>query len=321
MQFRFFLSFTLFICGLFISRISAQESIVQYEDSLKVIAREIQTGKDDFLKLNASERFSAMLLKALEIENSFEHPFDSLTSISRLTSEDQKIRIFTWTIAKNDGTFDFGGILQVSLKKSKINKVYKLDDHSSDLLNPENLVLSCDNWYGALYYRLIETSYNKHTYYTLLGWDGNNAFSRKKLIEVLTLSPSGKPQFGSSLFSKFPRKGKRIIFEYSANTSMTLNYSTQMLDVRIKKGKKRVLKKEVREMIVFDRLAPVSASVEGIHQFYYPETNVLDGFIFENGRWIFVREVDARNDPRLSPVKQSKKVEFELFPSRKEDEK
>lgn len=309
------------LCCFFCTLATAQPVFTEYEDSLRVIAREIQKGRDDFVKLNASERFCNLLINTLQENNSFEYPFDSLKSISRLTSDDHKIRIFTWTIAKNDGSFDFGGVLQVKLKKGKEPVVYKLEDHSADIQNPENQILSCDNWYGALYYRLIEKTFDEHTYYTLLGWDGNNPVSRKKLIEILTLTPGGKPVFGASLFSRFPRKCKRIIFEYSATSTMTLNYSTQLLDVRVKKGKKRVVKKEVSEMIVFDRLSPLNSSVEGQHQFYFPETNIQDGFIFDNGRWNYAREVDARNNPKGPSLKPYRKPEFELFPPGEDEKK
>jgi len=55
-------------------------------------------------------------------------------------------------------------------------------------------------------------------------------------------------------------------------------------------------------MIIFDRLSPIdprtskySANLEGQFQFYVPESNIYDAFIFENGRWNFVKDVDARN--------------------------
>lgn len=55
-------------------------------------------------------------------------------------------------------------------------------------------------------------------------------------------------------------------------------------------------------MIVFDRLSPIdtrtskyAANLDGQYQFYVPESNVFDGFIFENGKWYFVKDIDARN--------------------------
>ena len=40
-------------------------------------------------------------------------------------------------------------------------------------------MLSENSWFGALYYKIIPVVKNK-TYYTLLGWDGNDMFSNKK---------------------------------------------------------------------------------------------------------------------------------------------
>jgi hypothetical protein len=317
---RFLFIFLMLSAGNIGKTSMAQAILPVYEDSLKVLAKEMQGGRDDFVRLQASDRFAGILMRALEKEDSFGYPFDSLVSISKITSDDQRVRIFTWAVEKNDGNWDFGGILQCRPKQGKTSISYLLEDHSSEIANPESQVLGVSKWYGALYYKMIEQSFENHVYYTLLGWDGNNAVSRKKLIEVLTLSPSGKPSFGASIFIRFPRKCKRVIFEYSANTSMTLNFSVQMIDVRVKKGKKRILKKETSEMIVFDRLAPMNPSLEGQYQFYFPETNILDGFIFEKGRWNYVKEVDARNDPRKTILKR-KKPEYELFPEQKENKK
>lgn len=61
-------------------------------------------------------------------------------------------------------------------------------------------------------------------------------------------------------------------------------------------------------MILFDRLVPLSTSLEGQKQFYVPETNIFDAFIFENGRWVFMEDIDARNRVRPEPKNQSEKV-------------
>ena len=65
-------------------------------------------------------------------------------------------------------------------------------------------------------------------------------------------------------------------------------------------------------MIVFDRLAPIdtrngstTADLTGQYQFYAPETNILDAFVFENGKWVFVKDVDARN-PEVPKKKKNK---------------
>ncbi|MCX6273442.1 MAG: hypothetical protein NTU44_19915 [Bacteroidetes bacterium] len=301
--------------------VNAQSAFLEVEDSLKVIAADIQKGRQDFDRFSASERFLTLLQTALKEERSFQYPFDSLKTISILTPPDESFRLFTWTIPKNDGSFDFSGIIQENTGKGSPSKLFVLSDHSAEIQSPETQTLEAENWYGALYYKMIQQEYNDHIYYTLLGWDGNTAMSRKKVIVVLSFRPNGKPVFGASLFNQFPRKVKRVIFEYSAQTSMSLTYSTQQIDQKIRKGKKRVIIKEEKELIVFDRLVPTDPALEGQYAFYIPETNIQDGFIFEKGKWNFVKEVDARNPEKTGKKKQFRQPELELLPPVKEEKK
>lgn len=284
------------------------------EDSLKVLSHRILNEKDEFVRFEAAKLFDELLIATLEKPASFDFPFDSLTSLSKFTPDDEAFRIFTWGIPKQDGTYDYGGVLQVRTDK-RSSKIYNLIDLSAELQKPEGLVLGPKNWYGALYYKLLTTTYGDNTIYTLLGWDACSVQTRRKLIEILTFNKSGEPVFGASVFNHFPRKVKRVIFEHSSKVSMSLNYSEQGIKVKAGKKKNRPLYKEVhKEMIIFDRLVPQDPQLEGIYQFYVPETNVYDAFIFEKGKWQFVKDVDARNPERDGkPLPKSKK-ESGIFP-------
>ena len=52
------------------------------------------------------------------------------------------------------------------------------------------------HWYGCLYYGIHAFSKRKDTWYVLFGYDFNNKFSHKKLLDVLTFDRKGKPSFG-----------------------------------------------------------------------------------------------------------------------------
>ena len=69
----------------------------------------------------------------------------------------------------------------------------------------------------ALYYKIIPVIKKNKTYYTLLGWDGNDMFSNKKIIEILEFKKS-KLQFGNSMFV-YPnqRTKKRLYFNIISN--------------------------------------------------------------------------------------------------------
>lgn len=307
--------YILFLCMVPVMLLGQRlNSLSTEEDSLKVLSYRILNEPDEFVRFEAAKLFDELMIATLKQPSSFDYPFDSLTSLSKLIPDDGAFRIFTWGIPKQNGTYDYGGILQVMIDK-KSSKVFNLNDMSSELQKPEELVLGTKNWYGALYYRLLTTTYKDITIYTLLGWDACAVQSRRKLVEILTFNKSGEPVFGASVFNHFPRKVKRVIFEHSSKVSMTLNYSEQGIKIRAGKKQNRPQYKEVhKDMIVFDRLVPQDPQLEGIYQFYVPETNVYDGFIFEKGKWQFIKDIDARNPERDEKHLPRSKKEGGLLP-------
>jgi len=261
--------------------------LTKIEDSLMVLGKVIRDGETDFIKYNANERFLKLLESALISENSFDYPFDSLITIAKLKSDDNRFRIFDWALRKTDGTYDYFGYLQAWNNKLKKYMLYPLKDNSGVIVNPELQTLEPLNWYGALYYKIIFNKSGGKKYYTLLGWDGNDNVSQKKIIDVISFNSNDKPVFGAAIFKYNKKVYKRIIFEYNATVSMSLKYEKQF-EVS---GKKR------KTMIIFDRLAPLDVALTGSFQYYYPETNIFDAFMFKKGKWFFVKDIDARNQP------------------------
>jgi hypothetical protein len=264
----------------------SQSGLQKAEDSLKILGKIIINSDTDFVKYNANEKFLSLLEKTLLSNNkSFDYPFDSLKTIARLTSDDKKFRILDWNLRKNDGTYEFFGFIQVWNRQENKYMLYPLKDNSDKIKKPEDQLLDNLNWFGAQYYKIIYNKYGRKKYYTLLGWHGNDNLTQKKIIDVLTFNSKDKPIFGASIFKYDKKVNKRIIFEYSATSSMSLKYEKQYM----LHGKKK------KKMIVFDRLAPLDPNLEGQYQFYYPETNIFDALIFRFGKWSYIKDVDARN--------------------------
>lgn len=275
------------------------------EDSLKKYIHKVHFGATDQEKFENNGLFIKTMNKVLQKESSFKYPFDSLKNVARLYAPDESFRIINWNLPLENGTYEYFGFIQVKAGGGLDYRVYSLTDKSDEIEAPETMLLSHDRWFGALYYKIIEHKVKDKKYYTLLGWDGNNLLSKKKLIEVLSFKSSGKPQFGANVFKKYRDRDKvvRIIFEYSARATMTLRYEKQYLHVIAQSKDKKEQKEKVRlePMIIFDNLIPLDtrtgqaqADLIGQYQFYVPETNVLNGFILKEGKWYFVRDVDAR---------------------------
>jgi hypothetical protein len=172
----------------------------------------------------------------------------------------------------------------IMYKKSKGKTlVFELNDNRQAINVPIKELLGNSSWMGALYYSLIEQVYKGRTYYLLLGFDFNNIFSSKKIIEVLTFGKDYKPIFGSNIFKVGVDVLSRVVFEYSARVTMTLRYIPES------------------QTIVFDHLSPSSPDYADNYQFYGPDFT-FDGFKYEKGYWIYVRNLDMRNLSR-EPVK------------------
>jgi hypothetical protein len=273
---RIRLSLILFIFPVFLQAQHGLETIKHYEDSIQLCFNKIINANDDSVKLFHNQRIIHLFNSVLAKNESFSYPFDSLLNMGKLTSPDKKIRLYNWNIQLRNGEFKYFGFLQVKSKEKNIINIYPLIDKSSELENTGNVTTSNKNWYGALYYQIIEVKDKKNKYYTLLGWDGNNDFTNKKIIEVLYFNKSEKPSFGKNIFKFENEKKKRVIFEYSYLASMALRYE------------------ETLQMIVYDHLAPSSPKFEGQYQYYGPDFS-YDGLFFKNGKWTEEKNIDVRN--------------------------
>ncbi len=267
----------------------AAPTLKSLEDSLRKISPGVFKGEDQ-AKLSANIRFQDLLRQALEMEGAFNYPFDSLSFIGRLDAPDQAFRIFNWNIPMNDGTHNYYGFILVdqdkiggkkkkksSLKNQNRYVLYTLTDQSDFIKNPELATLNCDKWFGCLYYKIILNSHKGKNYYTLLGWDGNNPMTWKKLIDVLTFGKDGQPIFGEEMMFQVNKLSKRrVIFEFKAELVMTLKYE------------------EKDKRIVCDVLAPEVRGAEGMKQFYV-NTGAYDAYVFKKGKWIYKPDQDIRN--------------------------
>ena len=324
-----FLSF-----GLYIQTIPAQniQVLKVYEDSIMRLGREINRSRSDEQKMALNKRLTSFVQKAAKSPNSINYTFDTLTFVSVLTSDDQQIRFFTWAIRFRDGSYHYYGFAQTYVKSSDNYNLYRLNDYTARLGRPDSKTLSPKKWYGAYYYRLIQNKSGSRTYYTLLGWKGKDKITTQKVIEVAFLKSNGDIVFGYPIFNirnyKYfkNKRARRLIFTYSARVRMLLDYDVQSIHIEKHSKKKSSHKpsrgftaqnKEVKEkvkvktitkpMIVIDRMVPPTPEMEGVYEFYIPETNIIDALVFEHNRWNYYPDVDARNKAKDEAGQKPKK--------------
>ena len=254
------------------------------EDSLKALSIAIIEPPDDGGRMERNQQFRAYFETVLMQDTAMAWPFDSLQAVAIQTDPGHSFRIITWYVPLSGGRFRYFGWVQTAANVQEGNRLYPLQDQTQMIQSPGFQALGPENWYGAWYYKLIHSRHQGQDFYTLLGWKGDNPLTRKRVIEPFALGADG-PVFGAPVFDAGATPRHRIIFEYSARVAMGLNY-----EIHPPKPGQRP-----QPMIVFDRLAPTHESLRGHFQHYMPEVNIFDAFVFEEGRWRFIRDVDARS--------------------------
>ncbi len=242
-----------------------------YEDTLKFLGDSAVQSLNWEIREVATVQFVKKMVQALKIENSYLYPFDSLKTISLIKSEDNNFRIMTWQLTHKDRTYRYYGTIQMN---SAQLKMYPLIDMSLFIKNEQDTILSSNNWYGCIYYNIVKKKYKKDVYYLLFGWDGNDMWSNKKIIDVLYFDQMGAPYFGKPLFllKDNPAPKTRIIVEYKEDASPNVNYDEQ------------------EKMIIISYLRPENPLSEGIGMTYIPDGTYV-GFYFKKGLWRFQEKV------------------------------
>ncbi len=284
------------------THLSAQNNLVieETELELKALFDTIHGSFDDNERIESGIIFSAKLHKALTLDGSFEYPFSHLPNLSKVTSSDERVRIYTWNIPLHSGMNKFYGIIQFHPTTSDSLVVIDLADQFEMISLPDQEVLSPEKWYGAIYYKAIkQQTLHGQVFYTLLGWRGENMLVTSRLIDILTITPSRDLRFGKTVFCDFAEnRPARIIFRYNANVTMSLRYEEQSIVASKKWNSRRkefTYKTEKAWLIVCDRLIPSNPEMEGQYEYYMPAGDVMDGFIFKDGCWKFIKKIDARN--------------------------
>ena len=256
----------LFLLG-FISLANAQMAVA--EEDIRAKFELLLAAKSDSVKIKICNEIEDSFEQVLLEEESFTYPFAKLDRMGKISSPDLKFRIYNWNCVFSDGSYRYFGILQYK-EKSKF-KIQILTD-----VKGANMFTSYlpNNWPGALYYRIIPFKSKGNTSYVLLGWDGNNVSSNKKLIEVITFGKTGIT-FGKPVISWRGKMLNRVIFEYAKQARMSIEYQ------------------EKENRIVFDHLAPSSPNYQNQFEYYGPDFT-HDALIYNKGIWELRENIDVR---------------------------
>lgn len=265
---------SLFLSILFVNFSTATDNR-EAKQQMRFYLQSLFKSTTDTQKDSINYLFINYLRETLSDERTFSLAFDSLPHIGVLMAPNAKFRMFNWNIQYSNGTYKYFGFIQNYNEKGAY-VLTELTDRSGEISDPEMAQLAPENWFGALYYEIVLFKDGDSDYYALLGWDGNDDFSKKKIIEIMYFNKNGVPKFGKAVFKMDNKRCKRLIFEYSYLANMMLTYNRNL------------------KMIVFDHLAPPKPSLTGNFKFYGPDFT-HDGLEFINGKWVLVSNLDVRN--------------------------
>lgn len=261
------------------------------EDTLAVLAYAVVNDSIEQERYAACRALITCLVRTLKVENSFKYSFERLRSLSILTPPDSSFRIFTWQLFVNDSTYRYYGAIQLNQAALKL---FPLIDRSADMLTlPTHEQLTPERWYGAIYYHLRQFDTKEGRKYLLLGYDAFEFFNRRKVVDVLSFDPSGKPVFGAPVFDREEKVAlpeQRIFAEYAAEASFRMNWD------------------EAYQMILIDHLVPMP-SPYGSGAVQVPDGS-YDALKLEKGRWKYISKVfnDVMEEaPRPEPILDDRK--------------
>ena len=251
------------------------DQLQRIESSLSLTLDSLRNASSDSLKIELNKRLKYQVKEFLNDKAAFSYPFNKLKSIGFVDSPDKLVRIVNWNIELSDQTQKYVCfILKNSTKNDQIDVTELIDSDQNCVARPEGII-EPQNWYGALYYKIIPIQKGTKTVYTLLGWDGNNSISNIKIIESLFFT--GKtPKLGSPIFKTPEGMLKRIIFEHTKKSTMSLRYEAE------------------NKRIIFDHLSPEVPSLKGYYSFYAPDLS-YDAFLLDGNRWLLKEDVIGLN--------------------------
>ncbi|MFY0673565.1 MAG: hypothetical protein JXQ87_09170 [Bacteroidia bacterium] len=262
------------------------DSLRHYERELAVIGDSMLNSKSQFVRQENAKNMIKVFRKALKLPGSYQYEFDSLMFISKLRPGDDAFRMFTWILKLDRGKFRYFGVVHINDPKRFV--YHPLFDRSSNEVpglaeetNPNagiiDSVYDNNSWFGMHYYDIGLVKEKKlfglrnKKYYVLIGWDGNNNISHKKIIDVMTFE-NGVPTFGAPIFSMQDTMQTRVVLEYNAQAVITLKWHPD------------------DNMVSFDHLVPPSKK-NAENKFTYIPSGQYDYILWKNGTWEFYEDL------------------------------
>jgi len=271
MRLVFYIFLLFFATSIYGQDVNMEEAELELERLLL----DLRSAENDQDKKTKNDLLRIEMEKVLLNEEAMTYPFSKLSTIGFIDSPDKQMRIVNWNIEQDNLSQNYTCFVIHYDKKKKEQFVTELIDVSFGMPTQPTEILTSDNWYGALYYKIIPVKKGARTLYTVIGWDYYTEMSQVKLIDVIYFS-GVNVKIGSPIFKVGKETKKRVFYEHSKKAVMYLNYE------------------EDRERIMMDHLSPESPSMKKFREFYIPDLS-YDAFIYDKKKWVLKEDVIGVN--------------------------
>ena len=261
----------LLLISLVISSLCNAQSLPQIEAQIALLHNKLAASRFDIEKDSICNSIRGELIKSFSFDETFDYPFVKL-NFCKIKSANNHIRLFNWNLPYADGTHKYFCFVLVRETKSGVLRWKELKDNLNEIDKIENKILTEDKWFGMLYYEIISMGKKNSNQYTLLGWDGKDNLTNRKVVDVMDVG-GNKIKFGANIFNTESNVAKRIILEYSDEVSASLKYYAE------------------KNSVVMDHLSPKNPMMLGIYADYGPDGS-YDMLVLNKNKWDFLDNVD-----------------------------
>lgn len=257
------------------------ESNLAYHADVMINAMEVQH------RVKACSAFQKDFEAMLATPGSYDYSFDAIKWISRMQSDDQSYKIYTWVVEDEEGISTPYGYVQF-----EDGTYIQLRDQSNFTADTEYELNDDQSWYGAVYYKVmpLESGMGK-TDMLLFGYRQISKFDKIKILDVISVDDSKQITFGKEIFVKEIEDSRdevrtRLLLTYSSDASVSLNYNESMA------------------MIVHDHLIARMGRLPGQGPTNLPDGSYV-GYKQDGDRYLYVDKLFdqvSETAPRPQPV-------------------
>ena len=128
------------------------QEIEQELDSLLDVLRTAETNAE---KSSANAEFKQLMTQALNEPGALSYDFTLLETVGVIDSPDKQVRIVNWNVEQEDFSHTYHCFVLYNDNKKDEVRVTELVDMSFGMPSQPTEIIDHENWYGALYYKII----------------------------------------------------------------------------------------------------------------------------------------------------------------------